>query len=122
MRLSDFGWEVLMATSTEDDYGLHEIVDIGRRYFRTASLEELRSGARLVLDRLLTDGFIKLYRRSSEDRTTTELTPNEVQAALASPDSWKVPAKGEDELVVGATELGEKLYYSEYRSPRGREW
>lgn len=105
--------EVLDA-AVEDNQGLWEIVSRLPGLLRDWTDAELRELAEGEIRELLEKGYVALYRRTGAVGEVTLLQPNEVEAALADETSWKVPPEPEsEEILVGATDLGEAEYYSE---------
>lgn len=119
MTMTDLGWMVLLDTS-DDDYGLFEIVDMARGFDGTASRFALVNEARSLVEALVRQDFLRLFRRPYSGGASVEIRADEIERVLADSKSWEVPEPKGEVVVVFATELGQDFCRTEYRPPSPR--
>lgn len=99
--------------AVEDFYGLWEIIWRFRALSPHSTDPELRTHAENAVRTLLAGGLVALFRRSKVGGEESPVDQNEIEAALSDQSNWDEPKPDSVQMLVGATSLGERVYYRE---------
>ena len=94
----------------EDFFGLWEIVWHLRSLLPNSTDSELRNIGESAVSKLISKGWVALYRRSSTGGQEKPVSPNEVFGILSDKESWKEPTSNSIHILIGATKEGEHAY------------
>jgi hypothetical protein len=101
----------ILEMCVEDVYGLWEILWGLQELFPDSTPAELRDTAESALKELLAKGWICLFRRRGAAGEEVVLQPEEAGPAISEQRNWDEPTIDAEQIVVGATAVGEQAYY-----------
>lgn len=111
MSPSTIQFEIL-ETAVEDFYGLWEVVWGLHNLLPDSGESGLRSVAEREIRELLAKGWVSLFRRNGAEGEERPLPPDEVESAVLDQKNWEEPKANSMQILIGATEEGERVYYS----------
>jgi len=101
----------ILERAVEDYYGLWEVLWRARREHQEGETDAWLTAEKAVR-RLIADGYVILYTGLSFDGDQVSLSDTKASAVLRERDNWKVPQPNQLQYRIGATDSGERQFYS----------
>jgi hypothetical protein len=117
MKLNPAEYKIL-ELAVDDFFGLWEVIWSLRSVFPGSNQVEIRDIAERALRELLLKGWIFLARRSAISAPEVLIQDNEVNDVLLNEETWREPTRDSMQILVAATEEGERIYYSKDAGPK----
>lgn len=102
----------ILELAVEDFYGLWEVIGVLRSFFPGSDPVEIQQIAERIVKELLLRRLVTVVLRRAGSAQEVVIRDDEIEDVLLSERVWREPTADSHQILVAATEEGERLYYS----------